>query len=62
MKPFNIRKSLAYDRKRPFNSEKSAMKFLKCAKKAGIIISDNLEIYQCRYCEKWHTGHNRGGS
>jgi hypothetical protein len=53
--------SYACGRKRPFNKIKSAVNFLKHAKKQGVIISDTLEIYECEFCGKYHLGHDKKG-
>ncbi len=47
--------------KRPFRSRKSVQNFLKSAKRHGVIISDFLGEYWCKYCGKWHLGHKKKG-
>ena len=54
-----VYKSFKCDRKREFNTIKSATNFLKHAKKAGVIISETLQIYECEFCGKYHLGHSK---
>lgn len=56
-----VYRSFKCDRKRPFNTVKSAVNFLKHAKKKGVIVSDNLDIYECEFCGKYHLGHSKKG-
>jgi hypothetical protein len=53
-------KSFHCERKRPFKSIKSAVNFLKHAKKRGVIVTDSLDIYECQFCGKYHFGHKKG--
>ena len=55
-----VYQSFKCERKRPFNTIKSAVNFLKHAKKSGVIISATLQIYECEFCGHYHLGHKKG--
>ena len=46
------------ERKRKFTRIKNAENAIKKTRKKGIIV-DGLNIYKCKYCEKYHIGHKK---